>query len=195
MRISTVLSSGTYTQYAPLFIKGVLTGHRFKVASANWVTTTIPSSEDGFQYLYIGYCQTATTFRLSETHPIYEYKNGVFAELSITRTSIGEFTRIKQYTQQFDSTTFSVGRYEFLVYMPFGGNPNDSCEFHATMTVDTEDAFLYGSVSTPIIYNYSSSVQYPIFIRRISSKQLRLYDANGTDQYGQPIAVYYRKLS
>lgn len=195
LNIASVLDSGTYYAQDSLFIKGVLNGHNFRVAGSNWVTKTIPSSEDGFQYLYIGYCQTDTTFRLSETHPIYEYKNGVFAELSVTRSSLGDFVKIKNYYQQFDSTTFSVGRYEFLVYMPWGGNGNDICEYHATMTVDVEDASLYGSVSTPLIYNYSSSVQYPIFIRRIASKQLRIYDANGTDQYEQSIAVYYRKLS
>src|SRR5574344_1300335 len=42
----------------------------------NNLTQSLPTFEDGFQYIYIGYIVTADYFDLVDSHPIYEYKNG-----------------------------------------------------------------------------------------------------------------------
>lgn len=37
---------------------------------------TLPSSEDGKVYIYLGQATSATAIELAERHPVYEYKNG-----------------------------------------------------------------------------------------------------------------------
>lgn len=40
------------------------------------IVTELPSTEDGYVYVYLGRSTSATNLALSMTHPIYEYKNG-----------------------------------------------------------------------------------------------------------------------
>lgn len=71
-------SAVTLTAYAPVFLKGVLTGHTFTLASSEWWTQTIPTSDDGFQYMLLGYAYSTTSIRLYSEHQIYAYQNGAF---------------------------------------------------------------------------------------------------------------------
>ena len=71
-------SSLTMTPYAPVFLVGTLNGHIFTTNSGTWWTQTIPTTEDGFQYMLIGYAYSTTNVRLFPEHPIYEFKGGSF---------------------------------------------------------------------------------------------------------------------
>ena len=41
-----------------------------------WYTQTLPTSEDGFVYVYVGNAWTTTGVGLSLNHPAYEFKDG-----------------------------------------------------------------------------------------------------------------------
>jgi hypothetical protein len=48
----------------------------FTPVSSTPLVQTLPNTEDGYQYLYLGYAYTTTTMQLVETHPIVEYVGG-----------------------------------------------------------------------------------------------------------------------
>lgn len=66
----------TMTQNAPVFVKGTLNGVIFTPVGSTPLVQTLPNTEDGYQYLYLGYAYTTTTMQLVESHPIVEYVGG-----------------------------------------------------------------------------------------------------------------------
>ena len=66
----------TMTQHAPVFIKGTLNGVMFTPVSNTPLVQTLPSTEDGYQYIYLGYAYSTSNIQLVQTHPIVEYVNG-----------------------------------------------------------------------------------------------------------------------
>ena len=66
----------TMTQNAPVFVKGTLNGVIFTPVSNTPLVQTLPDTEDGYQYLYLGYAYTYASMQLVETHPIVEYVGG-----------------------------------------------------------------------------------------------------------------------
>ena len=70
--------AGTWTTRRPVFIKGHLNGTTFTTASTTPLTQTVPTAEDGYQYMYIGCTYSTTHIYFEPVHPIYEYRNGVF---------------------------------------------------------------------------------------------------------------------
>ena len=68
----------TLTAQKPVYIKGTLNGKLFTPISTTPLTQTIPSEEDGFQYIYLGYGYSSTAVRLQSQHPIFEFRNGIF---------------------------------------------------------------------------------------------------------------------
>lgn len=74
----TTTQSITLTAYKPLFIKGTLSGNIFTPISATPLTQTIPTSDDGYQYILLGSAYDSTHFHMMPEHPIFEYKNEKF---------------------------------------------------------------------------------------------------------------------
>ena len=70
--------AGTWTTRRPVFIKGHLNGTTFTPASTTPLTQTVPTTEDGYQYMYIGCTYSTTHIYFEPVHPIYEYRNGAF---------------------------------------------------------------------------------------------------------------------
>lgn len=69
----TTTQSLTLTAYKPVFIKGTLVGTKFTPVSTTPLTQTIPTTEDGYQYLLLGNAYSTTAMYLLPEHPIFEY--------------------------------------------------------------------------------------------------------------------------
>lgn len=77
--IRTTQPNATFTAYKPLFIEGTLSGNTFTPISATPLTQTIPTSDNGHVYYYIGRMYNATDLTFDTTaRAIFWYKNGVF---------------------------------------------------------------------------------------------------------------------
>ena len=104
----------------PVFIKGSLSGTKFTPISTAPLTQTIPTSDDGYEYILLGFSYSSTGMYLLPDHPIYAYRGGSFAEVSgnsITDLSIDgqtiTYTRgdgsTGALTTQDTDTTYSAG--------------------------------------------------------------------------------------
>jgi len=77
----TFNQSSGFTAYYPIYLKGTITeSGMFKLDNSSltsWLTQTLPTSEDGFVYIKLGYMyNTTTAFTLTLDHPIYKFQNG-----------------------------------------------------------------------------------------------------------------------
>lgn len=72
----------TLTAYKEVFIKGTLNGTKFTPVSTAPITQTRPSVVDNYQYILLGYANSSTHLFMTDIHPIFEFKNGVFEEIS-----------------------------------------------------------------------------------------------------------------
>ena len=77
----TTTQSISLTSYLPVFIKGTLSGKMFTPVSTVPLTQTVPTTDDGYQYMYLGNATSTSAVYLTERHPIYVFKNGVFGEI------------------------------------------------------------------------------------------------------------------
>jgi hypothetical protein len=68
-----------------MFLKGTINNDGYFVLDnssyTSWITSTLPTTEDGFVYVQIGTKSTTTVF-IHPHHKIYEYKNGAVREYS-----------------------------------------------------------------------------------------------------------------
>lgn len=69
----TTTQSLTLTAYKPVFIKGTIVGTKFTPVSTTPLTQTIPTTEDGYQYILLGNAYSTTAMYLLPEHPIFEY--------------------------------------------------------------------------------------------------------------------------
>lgn len=70
------------TPFAPVYLKGNLVGTKF-TPSSTMLTCTLPTTDDGFEYLLLGTMRNNTTgFFLQSPHPIFKFYNGVFQEVT-----------------------------------------------------------------------------------------------------------------
>lgn len=75
----TTTQSISLTAYKAVYIKGTLSGTTFTPVSTTPLTQTIPTTEDGYQYILLGRALNSTTLMyLLPEHPIYEYADGAF---------------------------------------------------------------------------------------------------------------------
>lgn len=225
-------SSLTVTPYAPVFLVGTLNGHIFTTNSGTWWTQTIPTTEDGFQYMLIGYAYSTTQVRLFPEHPIYEYVGGAFRQNNIipsdflTQSNISttypisssaasdtkvlsekavynqltryadlgtSWTQIKQSGQAFTtSLRLYAGTYEFMVIAPSYSASGYAMQY-GTMTIPSFN-IIYDILSTGFYLYHSTAGAYDIYICRETDGYLRLQDKYGTDNNGQPVSVWYRKI-
>jgi hypothetical protein len=84
------VSSGL-TNHRPVYLVGTVNGAGNFVLDntslTSWLTQTLPSTEDGKLYVYLGFINTtSTSLRLDTNHPIYEYRNG---QLRLYTASVG----------------------------------------------------------------------------------------------------------
>ena len=122
--------SGTWTAYKPVYIKGQLSGTTFTPVSATPLTQTVPTTADGYEYIFLGYATATTTVYLQETHPIYAYRNGKFGQIVNDADSVNGYTVAKSvpsnavFTDNNTTYTFTGGTNKFTV-TPSGGTAQD----------------------------------------------------------------------
>ena len=66
-----------------LYLKGKVTGNTFKISASPFMTTVVPSSEDGIIYLPLGLMYSEANIYFSSSSKLYAYKGGQFRELAI----------------------------------------------------------------------------------------------------------------
>jgi hypothetical protein len=88
----TTTQSITLTAQKPVYIKGTLDGKLFTPISTAPLTQTVPTTADGYHYMYLGYGYTTTAIRLQTNHPIYAYKNGKFGQIVNDALSVNGYT-------------------------------------------------------------------------------------------------------
>lgn len=72
----------TLTQYATCYIVGTLAGNVFTPKAAPFFTSTVPTTNDGYYYVSLGYLATAYQIYLYPEHPIYKFVDGSFKSLN-----------------------------------------------------------------------------------------------------------------
>lgn len=65
-----------------IWLKGTLNGNTFTIASSNWLTCTVPTSEDGFYYIPLGVLKNGSTTNggFFSSDAVYAYTNGAFRQ-------------------------------------------------------------------------------------------------------------------
>ena len=64
------------------YLVGKLTGKTFTVKSSGFFTSTVPTSDDGYYYISLGYLYSTYQIYLYPEHPIYKFVNGSFKSLN-----------------------------------------------------------------------------------------------------------------
>ena len=111
----------TLTAYKPVYIKGSLDGTTFTPVSATPLTQTVPTSADGYEYIYLGMAYSTTNIYLEEFHPIYAYTGGKFTRINgreITGFSVSG--RTVTYTRA-DNTTGTFTTQDTVYTLPVAG--------------------------------------------------------------------------
>ena len=103
----TTTQSITLTAQKPVYIKGTLDGKLFTPISTAPLTQTVPTTADGYYYMYLGYGYTTTAIRLQTNHPIYAYKNGKFGQIVNDALSVNGHTIATNVPSNADLTAYS----------------------------------------------------------------------------------------
>ena len=77
-------SSGNYDQQKAVFIKGTLEGNTFTPISSTPLTQTLPTSDDGYAYYYIGRMYNSATAMTFDTtaRAIFMFKDGALRQIT-----------------------------------------------------------------------------------------------------------------
>lgn len=79
--LANTVSGFSGTAGATVYIKGTLDGNMFTPA-AGILSTTVPTSEDGYTCILLGLMSTTTAAVLAPEHPMFRYYNGGFKAIS-----------------------------------------------------------------------------------------------------------------
>ena len=79
--LANTVSGFSGTAGATVYIKGILNGSMLTPVTGV-LTTTVPTSEDGYTYMLLGLMSTATAAVLAPEHPMFRYYNGGFKAIS-----------------------------------------------------------------------------------------------------------------
>lgn len=79
--LASTVSGFSGTAGVAVYIKGTLNGSMFTPA-AGVLTTTVPTSEDGYTYILLGLMSTTVNAVLAPEHPMFRYYNGGFKTIS-----------------------------------------------------------------------------------------------------------------
>lgn len=112
-------SALTLTPNEPLYMVAKAKGNGKAQLNTPYYTQTLPSTEDGLIYIYLGHMYSATALELALDHPVYEYKNGhirLYQETHThTKSEITDFPSIPSKTSDltndshFISTSSTTG--------------------------------------------------------------------------------------
>lgn len=135
------LSSVTLSQYQTCYLVGNLTGKLFTVKSTEFFTSTIPTTDDGYYYISLGYLYSTYQIYLYPEHPIYKFVDGEFKNLN----QVAYEANIKAIEAKDDIDSLSFGGRNLLFNSSFSKNfdewtnqgttPNDYYE------IVTEDGY------------------------------------------------------
>lgn len=103
--ISTTQSI-TLTAYKPVYIKGKLSGSLFTPVSTTPLTQTIPTTNDGYQYILLGTAYSTTAMYLLSEHAVFQYFNGGFKSVQQIAT---EAAKTATNYMNFDSNGLVIG--------------------------------------------------------------------------------------
>ena len=89
-------NQASWTSQKLIYLKGKINSANgnFKLdntTATSFMTQTLPTTEDGFVYILLGYMYGTTGLRLFQYHPIYEFRNGAI-RLFVPVHSHGELT-------------------------------------------------------------------------------------------------------
>lgn len=77
----------TFTEYKPIYVKGSLHSDGLFYLADDWITQTLPTTEDGYLYIDIGRTYNKYCVSLGITKPIFYYKDGAIREYAYTASS------------------------------------------------------------------------------------------------------------
>lgn len=105
-----------WTASMPIYLKGTIQSNgTFRLdntTTRSWLTQTLPTTDDGFVYIKLGYMHNTTTaWTLTADHPVYHYKNG-----ALRRYVPGHEHHINEINGLLEATGFS-GEYSPLFYI------------------------------------------------------------------------------
>lgn len=78
----TTTQNITLTTFNPVYIKGTLSGTSFTPISTAPLTQTVPTTEDGYQYILLGTASSTNYMYLLPEHPIFQYFDGGFKSVN-----------------------------------------------------------------------------------------------------------------
>lgn len=96
----------TLTAYKPVYIKGKLSGSLFTPVSTTPLTQTIPTTNDGYQYILLGTAYSTTAMYLLSEHAVFQYFNGGFKSVQQIAT---EAAKTATNYMNFDSNGLVIG--------------------------------------------------------------------------------------
>lgn len=88
-------SNGTITSGATkktLYLKGTVNNNTFTISASPFMTTVVPTTEDGFIYIPLGIMYSASNIYFISSDKLYAYKDGGFKELSRGEASLAAKT-------------------------------------------------------------------------------------------------------
>lgn len=113
----TTTQSITLTAYKPVYIKGKISGTTFTPVSTAPLTQTVPTTDDGYQYILLGTAYSTTAMYLLNEHPIFQYFDGAFksveqiaVEASKTATNFIDIDNTKGVMTIGNMKTETLGR-------------------------------------------------------------------------------------
>jgi hypothetical protein len=71
----------TLVAYKSVYLKGSISNGLFYLADV-WWTQTLPTSDDGYVYIYIGEARGTTNISLYPEHPMYAFKGGTIQTIT-----------------------------------------------------------------------------------------------------------------
>ena len=99
------------TAGATVYIKGTLNGSMF-TPTAGVLTTTVPSTEDGYTYILLGLMSTTVNAVLAPEHPMFRYYNGGFK--SISQISYEAFIAAEEAQEAVDN--LEIGGRNYIIH-------------------------------------------------------------------------------
>lgn len=85
------IQSGTAAKI--LWLKGTVEGNTFTIAVSNWLTTVVPTEEDGMYYIPLGVMSSATAGYFATSDRLYAFVDGAFQPLDNASRKLAEKAR------------------------------------------------------------------------------------------------------
>lgn len=125
--LSYTSNQASWTSQKLIYLKGTIsaTGNFVldNTTYTSFMTQTLPSTDDGFVYVLLGYMYSATAMRIFSCHPIYQYKDSnlrlYVPTHTHTKSNITDFPTSMEPTTHCD--THSIGGTDALTADDIGG--------------------------------------------------------------------------